>query len=105
MEGLLLHQYACIDGDDVVLVGQQGIDVHFLDFGGEAQEGGEAHDDFSIAALVDAALSACALQYLVGTQGVNHGVGLFVAQRGEAGGYVAQHLDEDAAQTGRARCP
>ena len=31
-----------------------GIDVHLLDFGGEAEEGREPHDDFGIFLFVDA---------------------------------------------------
>ena len=39
---------AGIDGDDVLVVGEEGIDVDLLDLRGEAEEGGETHDDLSI---------------------------------------------------------
>ena len=75
---LPLHEDAGIDGNDVVVVGQEGIDVNLLDFGGEAQEGGQADDDFGIALLVDALLTARTLQYLVATQRVDHAKGLVI---------------------------
>ena len=34
---LFLHQDAGIDGDDVFLIGEQRVDVHLLDFRGEAE--------------------------------------------------------------------
>ena len=37
-----------IDGDDVLVIGEEGIDVDLLDLCGEAEEGGETHDDLSI---------------------------------------------------------
>lgn len=35
---VILYQNAGIDGNDVVTVGQQRIDVHFFDLGSEAEE-------------------------------------------------------------------
>ena len=78
--------------------GKQRVDIHLLDLRGEAQEGGEAHNDFGKLVLVDALLAARALDDLVGAERTDHGVGLGVGQRGEAGRHVLQYLDEDAAQ-------
>ena len=103
--GLLLHRPAtffdadaCIHRDDMLVRGKQGVDIHLLDLRGEAQEGGETHNDFGKLILVDALLAARALDNLVGTEGTDHGVGFFVGQRGKAGRYVLQYLDEDTAQ-------
>ena len=75
---LLLYEYAGINGDDIILVGQEGIDVHLLDFGSEAEERREAHDNLGILLLVDTCLSARAFYYLVSAQRVNHAVCLLV---------------------------
>ncbi len=64
-----------IYGNDVLFVSQKRIDVHLLDFGGETQKGGEAHNNLGIALLIDTGLSARALYYLIGTQGADHAVG------------------------------
>ena len=45
---MLADADAGIDGDDVLVVGKEGVDVDFLDLCGEAEEGGETHDDLSI---------------------------------------------------------
>ena len=77
---LPLHTDAGINGDDLILVGQQRIDVYFLDFGSKTEQGGEADYDLGIALLVDAGLSARALNNLIGTQGANHAVSLGVGE-------------------------
>ena len=64
---LLLHEYAGINGDDIILVGQERIDVHLLDLGSEAQESGEPHNNLSILALVDATLTTRTTNYLIAT--------------------------------------
>ena len=71
--------------------GKQRVDIHLLDLRGEAH-------DFGKLILVDALLAARALDNLVSAERTDHGVGLGVGQRGEAGRHVLQYLDEDAAQ-------
>ena len=58
---LFFNQDTGINRYDVVFIGEEGVDVHFFDFGGEAEEGRETDDDFGILPLVDAPLAACAL--------------------------------------------
>ena len=84
-----LHTDTGIHGDDLILVGQERIDVYFLDFGGETEQGGEADYDLGIALLVDAGLSARALNNLIGTQGANHAVSLGVGEGGQTAAHVA----------------
>jgi hypothetical protein len=56
-EFILSDADAGIDSDDVLVVGEEGIDVDLLDFRGEAEEGGETYDDLRILLFVDAFLS------------------------------------------------
>ena len=55
---MLSYADAGIDGDDILVVGEEGIDVDLLDLRGEAEEGGETDDDLGIFLLVDALLSS-----------------------------------------------
>ena len=66
---------AGIDGDDVLVIGKEGIDVDFFDLRGEAEEGGETHDDLSILLFVEAFLSTGALDDLIASQGMDHRIG------------------------------
>ena len=66
---------AGIDGDDVLVIGKEGIDVDFFDLRGEAEEGGETHDDLSILLFVESFLSSGALDDLITSQGVDHRIG------------------------------
>ena len=58
---LFLDADAGIDGDDILAVGKQRVDVHLLDFGSEAQHGRESHDDLDVKVLVQAFPAAGAL--------------------------------------------
>lgn len=75
---------AGIDGGDAVLVGEERIDVDLLDFRGEAEEGGESHDNLCIFLLVESLLSTGALDDLIASQGVNHRISLGVGEGSEA---------------------
>ena len=66
---------AGIDGDDVLVIGEERIDVDLLDLRGEAEEGGETHDNLSILLFVEAFLSSGALDDLITSQGVDHRIG------------------------------
>ena len=80
---MLPNADAGIDSDDVLVVGQEGIDVDLLDLRGEAEEGGEAHDDLRIFLFVDAFLPARTFYYFIATQGVDHRIGLGVGEGSE----------------------
>ena len=56
---------AGIDGDDILVVGKEGIDVDLLNLRGEAEEGGETHDDLRILLFVDAFLPARTFYYFI----------------------------------------
>ena len=96
---LSFYTDAGIDGDDAVLVGEEGIDVDLLDLSGEAEKRGEAYDDLSVSLFVEAFLTAGALDDLIAAQRTDHRVGLVVGEGSETGGDVLQHLDEDASQS------
>ena len=64
---MLADADAGIDGDDVLVIGEEGIDVDLLDLRGEAEEGGKTHDDFRILLFVDAFLSARSFYYFIAT--------------------------------------
>ena len=89
---------AGIDGGDVVGIGEEGVDVYLLDLGGEAEQGGESHDDVCELALVDALLPARAFQHLVGAEAVDHRLCFGIGEGREAAGDIAQHFHEDASE-------
>ena len=68
MKTLPLHTDTGIDGNNVLFVGQKRVDVHLLDLGGKAEEGGEADDDLGVALLIDASLSSRTLYNLICAQ-------------------------------------
>ena len=72
---MLPNADAGIDGDDVLVIGEERIDVDLLDLRGEAEEGGETHDNLSILLFVEAFLSTGALDDLIASQGVDHRIG------------------------------
>ncbi len=74
---------AGIDGDDVLVVGQEGIDVDLLDLRGEAEEGGETYDDLCIFLFVDAFLPARTFYDFIASQGVDHRIGLGIGEGSE----------------------
>ena len=63
--GLFLYPDTGIDGDDAVLVGEQWVDVHLLDFGGKAEQGREAYDNLGIFLLVDTLLPSRTFYYFI----------------------------------------
>ena len=72
---MLPNADAGIDGDDVLVIGEERIDVDLLDLRGEAEEGRETHDDLSILLFVESFLSSGALDDLIASQGVDHRIG------------------------------
>ena len=54
---LFLNEDSGIDGDNVTTVSKQWVDIHLLDFRGEAEQSGETHDDLGIFLFIDAFLA------------------------------------------------
>ena len=71
-----LYPYPRIHCHHVILVGEQWVDVEFLNLGGKAKEGGEADDNLGVFLLIDSLLSSRTFYYLIRTQGMNHRRGL-----------------------------
>ena len=78
-----LYPYPRIHCHYVILVGEQWVDVEFLNLGGKAQKGGEADDNLSVFLLVDTLLPTRTFNYLIRAQGMNHRRGLGIGQGGK----------------------
>ena len=62
---LFLYPYSCIHCDYIVAIGEEGVDVEFLNLGGETEESGEADDNLGLFLLVDTFLASRTFYYLI----------------------------------------